>query len=99
MCRAFDLTPASAFGIGLPSASMVMPLILPASAALTPVAKTPLMSFAVPMVYLVYYYAVTISYRTRGNVKGTVPTGDMERTWGRTFFGVAYIFARFSLLF
>lgn len=40
--------------MGLPSASIVMPFIIPASEALTPVANSPITSAAAPIVIFIY---------------------------------------------
>lgn len=43
------MSPLLTFGEGLPSGSIVMPLIIPFAAALTPVVNSPIISFADPL--------------------------------------------------
>lgn len=49
------MTPKTAFGMGLPSGSMVMPLMMPFSGVLTPVANSPAKSLVMPSASYFYY--------------------------------------------
>lgn len=56
----------TAFGRGLPFGSMVAALIIPASAALTPVANSPMASIADPRVTFAYTVALGSDGRPGG---------------------------------
>lgn len=53
--RVVDMIPKVAFGMGLPSGSMVMPFMIPFSDALTPVANSPMTSLVAPRASYFYY--------------------------------------------
>lgn len=54
------MSPSLTSELGLPSASMVIPIILPFAGALTPVASSPYISAAIPRVILVYTLGGTV---------------------------------------